>query len=210
MKVIELWFLLVVYKCVLCQINIVDTQTLLQNPCCTSFYFLTYLFSSYIEYIYIYIFLITGDSACCKYKIENPQKKIFTLKNLQPGYYEYTVTSYNSVGESIPSFKEVKIPKEICEFFSPWHSWDSPYPPPSLFLSPPSPKLFFSVWFCLYSKLFHTPKKLPERDKQRACLTGPGNFLLSHSAAHEIILKTQDQSTLKIIDSISQCWLWEE
>lgn len=54
-----------------------------------------------------------GDSACCKYIIDNPQKKIFTLENLEPGYYEYTVTSYNSVGESNRSFKEVKIPKEI-------------------------------------------------------------------------------------------------
>ncbi|XP_004449946.1 oncostatin-M-specific receptor subunit beta isoform X1 [Dasypus novemcinctus] len=49
------------------------------------------------------------DSVFCKYKIENPEQKIFTVENLQPmSYYEFFVTSYTSVGDS-PSGPLLKV-----------------------------------------------------------------------------------------------------
>ncbi|XP_066234814.1 oncostatin-M-specific receptor subunit beta isoform X2 [Saccopteryx leptura] len=42
----------------------------------------------------------TDDSVCCKYKIDNPERKTFVVENLQPkSSYEYLVTSYTSVDE---------------------------------------------------------------------------------------------------------------
>nr|XP_008260351.1 oncostatin-M-specific receptor subunit beta isoform X2 [Oryctolagus cuniculus]XP_008260352.1 oncostatin-M-specific receptor subunit beta isoform X2 [Oryctolagus cuniculus] len=42
----------------------------------------------------------SDDSVCCKYKIDNPEKKMFVAENLQPeSLYEFLVTPYTSVGE---------------------------------------------------------------------------------------------------------------
>ncbi|XP_062067679.1 oncostatin-M-specific receptor subunit beta isoform X2 [Lepus europaeus] len=56
----------------------------------------------------------SDDSVCCKYKIDNPEQKMFIAENLQPeSLYEFLVTPYTSVGEGPNgTFRNVTTPDE--------------------------------------------------------------------------------------------------
>ncbi|XP_006889640.1 PREDICTED: oncostatin-M-specific receptor subunit beta-like [Elephantulus edwardii] len=55
-----------------------------------------------------------GDSAFCKYKINNPEQKSFVVDKLQPeSFYEFLVTQYTSAGEGPNgTFTKVTTPDE--------------------------------------------------------------------------------------------------
>lgn len=58
--------------------------------------------------------VLSGDSICCKYDIDDPRKKTFIVENLQPeSSYEFSVTSYTGVGEGPNgTFTKVTTPDE--------------------------------------------------------------------------------------------------
>ncbi|XP_040351744.1 oncostatin-M-specific receptor subunit beta isoform X1 [Herpailurus yagouaroundi] len=58
--------------------------------------------------------VLSDDSICCKYKIDNPKQKTFVVENLQPAsFYEFFLTPYTSVGEGPQgAFTKVTTPDE--------------------------------------------------------------------------------------------------
>uniref|UniRef100_A0A8D1T2I9 Oncostatin-M-specific receptor subunit beta n=2 Tax=Sus scrofa TaxID=9823 RepID=A0A8D1T2I9_PIG len=58
--------------------------------------------------------LLTGDSVCCKHRIDDPEQKTFVVENLQPeSIYEFLVTPYTSAGEGpLGAFTKVTTPDE--------------------------------------------------------------------------------------------------
>ncbi|XP_008566724.1 PREDICTED: oncostatin-M-specific receptor subunit beta [Galeopterus variegatus] len=58
--------------------------------------------------------VLSDDSVCCKYKVDNPEQKTFIVENLQPeSLYEFFVTPYTSVGEGPNgTFTKVTTPDE--------------------------------------------------------------------------------------------------
>ncbi|KAM5257770.1 oncostatin-M-specific receptor subunit beta isoform 2-T6 [Hipposideros larvatus] len=58
--------------------------------------------------------VLSDDSVCCKYNIDNAEQKTFVVENVQPeSFYEFLVTSYTSVGEGLhDTFTKVTIPDE--------------------------------------------------------------------------------------------------
>ncbi|XP_053447881.1 oncostatin-M-specific receptor subunit beta isoform X2 [Nycticebus coucang] len=58
--------------------------------------------------------VLSDNTVCCQYKINNPGQKTFTVENLQPeSFYEFFVTPYTSVGEGPNStFTRVRTPDE--------------------------------------------------------------------------------------------------
>ncbi|CAK7303244.1 Oncostatin-M-specific receptor subunit beta [Vulpes lagopus] len=58
--------------------------------------------------------VLSDDSVCCKYKIDDPKQKTFVVGNLQPeSFYEFLVTPYSAVGEGPHgAFTKVTTPDE--------------------------------------------------------------------------------------------------
>ncbi|XP_012504960.1 PREDICTED: oncostatin-M-specific receptor subunit beta [Propithecus coquereli] len=58
--------------------------------------------------------VLSDNTVCCQYKIDNPEQKTFTVENLQPeSFYEFLVTPYTSVGEGPRgTFTKVRTPDE--------------------------------------------------------------------------------------------------